>query len=212
MQVPPSEDYTMLAQASPFFSLGLTNLAARPTRLAEELNADENELGTEILVRLIRSNRPRLGIFVGIGVGRAFDQSVNKLTRSTRQDHELEFKREEDTAKASMATLCKDRGEQVTFDMPCEVPKVDEREMGYGVGVMKFAIRHSVSTTGALQSSRLPYTILFATPSTSGRVTSHQLPQKAECMRQARILTEFLASSPEERANIATKEVVFTLI
>lgn len=163
----PSEDFTMLNQNLPFLSIGLTNLAARPTRMAQELNKTENELGALILTDLIRKHRPRVGVFVGIGVGKAYEQAMIKGKRKGESATEKSF---------------------IDVDVPDEVPLVTDKELGLGVGLMLMAVKHIKEEDEG--NDRPAYTLLFACPSTSGRVTSHQLPEKSDCMKRARILAE----------------------
>lgn len=155
-KVPPCKDYTLLDQTKPYLSLGLTNLVARPTRMAQDVHKSEEAVGAETLLALIRRHRPRLGVFVGMGVARSFERCMGQV------------KHEDGKASVSID----DR-----------VPLADNRDLGYGVGLLRTAVRHS---TG--------YTLLYAMPSTSGRVTTHQLKEKTECMAWARVLASQLGS------------------
>lgn len=56
----------------PALGLGLTNLAARPTREADELTADDYARGTRRLARTVARVRPRVVAFVGITAYRKF--------------------------------------------------------------------------------------------------------------------------------------------
>jgi G:T/U-mismatch repair DNA glycosylase len=161
-RVPPSLDYTMLNQEAPFMSIGLTNLVARPTRMAQELNKTEEAVGTEILIDLIRRYRPKVGLFIGIGVTRGFERSLAQLNLTNS------IKKEEEESS-------------VTIAIADDIPVVTDKTLGLGVGLLKVGVRHS---TG--------FTLLFAMPSTSGRVTTHQLKEKTECMAAARKLTSEL--------------------
>lgn len=157
-RIPPSLDFTMLNQEAPFMSIGLTNLVARPTRMAQELNKTEEALGTEILINMIRKYRPKVGLFIGIGVARGFERSLSQL-------------------KSSEAIKKEEFSDSVTISIADEIPVVTDKTLGLGVGMMKVGIRHS---TG--------YTLLFSMPSTSGRVTTHQLKEKTACMAAAKLL------------------------
>lgn len=183
----PSEDFTMLSQEPPFLSIGLTNLAARPTRMAQELNKTENELGALILTDLIRKHKPRVGVFVGIGVGKAYEQAITKTKKKDGDASEGAF---------------------VDIVVPAEVPLVTDKELGLGVGLMLLAVKHVKQEDE--ESDRPAYTLLFACPSTSGRVTSHQLPEKSDCMKSARILAE--STFPLEQKSTSTKSIRIELI
>ena len=155
-KVSPCEDYTLLDQSKPYLSLGLTNLVARPTRMAQDVHKSEEAVGAETLLALIRRHRPRLGVFVGMGVARSFERCMGQV------------KHEDGEASVSIDN---------------RVPLADNCELGYGVGLLRTAVRHS---TG--------FTLLYAMPSTSGRVTTHQLKEKTECMAWARVLASQLGS------------------
>jgi TDG/mug DNA glycosylase family protein len=201
--VPANFDYTMLDQTRPFYSIGLTNLAARPTRMAHELDKRENAEGAKILLALIRRYRPRLACFIGIGVARAFEKSLGDVTDTVKKDDRRARKKHQRDA---------DDHAPVTVTIPSNVPTTDDKDMGLGVGLMTIAVRHNWDDTKVenQQNGRAPpYTLLFASPSTSGRVTSHQLPQKTECMRRVRILLDYWEQG--ERL-AATRDVAITLI
>lgn len=247
-QVSPAHDYTMLNQVPPYMSLGLTNLASRPTRMAQEVAVSENEMGAAILASLIRRHRPRVGIFVGLGVARAFEKAIATVEErswveaKTRvesgsslmhgpETQKNKNKVEEDESKIGMPCYVDRLDRREAIAIPVEVPTVDDKELGFGVGLMRIAIRHDVTDSGPIrqeegagpmvikteaseeaaddtrgstngqqrrQHQREPaYTLLYACPSTSGRVTTHQLPQKADCMGRARILAEHLRATED---------------
>jgi TDG/mug DNA glycosylase family protein len=54
------------------YGLALTNLCPRPTRAASELGAAEIAAGRRTLQRKVRSLRPRVVVFVGLGLYQAF--------------------------------------------------------------------------------------------------------------------------------------------
>ncbi|UZJ54943.1 hypothetical protein CBS101457_004263 [Exobasidium rhododendri] len=175
VRVTPDQDYTLVNQASPYFSIGLTNLVARPTRMAQELNKSEEAVGTEILIDLIRNHRPKVGIFVGIGVSRSFEKSLSQLGLLARIKSE---------SSPSASVKQEDgSGRNVKVSVSKDIPLVGDVRLGLGVGLMNVGIRHS--TGGG-------HTLLFSMPSTSGRVTTHQLKEKAESMAWARLLTSQL--------------------
>ena len=60
-QLAPSEDTTL-----PRYGVGITNIAARPTRAAAELSREELREGAAHLERLVAEVRPRLVAFLGL--------------------------------------------------------------------------------------------------------------------------------------------------
>ena len=61
----PDEDADL-----PLHGIGVTNLAARPTRSADELSDDELRAGAAELERVVARDRPRLVAVVGLGAYR----------------------------------------------------------------------------------------------------------------------------------------------
>jgi double-stranded uracil-DNA glycosylase len=59
----PEEDYKLLE-----IGYGMTNIAARPTKAADELTKEEYHLGRELLKRKIKKFAPKIVCFVGKGV------------------------------------------------------------------------------------------------------------------------------------------------
>ncbi|KUG02788.1 g:t/u mismatch-specific uracil/thymine dna-glycosylase [hydrocarbon metagenome] len=59
----PAEDALLLE-----LGYGLTNIAARPTRAAADVDTTEYDAGRELLLIKVRSNLPRVVCFVGKGV------------------------------------------------------------------------------------------------------------------------------------------------
>ncbi|KAF9556791.1 DNA glycosylase [Agrocybe pediades] len=68
----PREDFTLPAQ----FSIGLTNLTARPTIEQNELSRTEQVSGVSILLAKIHKYRPRVVCFVGLGIADIFKSEV----------------------------------------------------------------------------------------------------------------------------------------
>ncbi|HBK84526.1 MAG TPA: mismatch-specific DNA-glycosylase [Firmicutes bacterium] len=64
--LPASEDHLLLS-----WSLGLTNIVARPTRLAAELTSAELNSGGEVLRQKFEHYRPQVACYVGIGIYKA---------------------------------------------------------------------------------------------------------------------------------------------
>jgi TDG/mug DNA glycosylase family protein len=71
----PDEDRELLA-----FGLGVTNVVARPTRTAAELDADELRAGAVVLTALVERWRPRVLAVLGVTAWRvAFDRPRAEL-------------------------------------------------------------------------------------------------------------------------------------
>lgn len=175
-RIPPSQDYTLLHQPFPYLSIGLTNLVARPTRMAQDLNKTEEALGSEILINLIRTYRPKLGLMIGIGVSRSFQRSLAQFNlKKNRGIKKEEEEKEEEEAEDS-----------IIIRVSTSIPLISDTNLGLGVGLMDIGVRHLHG-----------YTLLYSMPSTSGRVTTHKLKEKTACMKWARILTSQLNTIPD---------------
>jgi TDG/mug DNA glycosylase family protein len=64
-QFAPEEDVTL-----PRYGVGITNIAARPTRAASELSDDELRAGALELEHLVTATKPRLVAFLGLAAYR----------------------------------------------------------------------------------------------------------------------------------------------
>jgi len=188
VRISPDQDFTLLEQSHPYFSIGLTNLVARPTRMAQELNKTEEALGAEILIDLIRRYRPKVGIFVGIGVARSFEKSLSQLILTSKKD--CQVKAEEGR-------------NDISVPVSKEIPLVSDKQLGLGVGLMNVGIRHTSGNS---------HTLLYSMPSTSGRVTTHQLKEKAACMAWARLLTSQLDMDATDCIDDSRHDVLVRLI
>jgi TDG/mug DNA glycosylase family protein len=74
-RLPPGEDHEL-----PTHGIGVTNLATRPTRAADELTLDELRAGAAELERTVRRYQPRLVAIVGLTAYRlAFSRRHAKM-------------------------------------------------------------------------------------------------------------------------------------
>lgn len=194
-RVAPQDDATLLKQPSPYYSIGLTNLAPRPSRMAEELSTSENADGAVVLIELARRTRPKTGAFIGMGVGRAFVAALRKSgklaeTKGAANDH------------------------RIVLRIPKEVPTVTDKILGKDVGLMAVAIGHEMNPeivssshkTSGTGLASIGSTLLFSIPSTSGRVTTHQLKDKAECMARLKVLLDRASGTKWTRRRAGIKK------
>lgn len=180
----------------PFLSnSGLTNLCGRPSRDASMLAGHEYTDGIPILLSKLRtvSDTCRLVNFVGKGIAQEFEKALKA------------------TEKKSGAKL-----ESREVSVPKATPVWSESNglglQSYAIAVpdserliLFFTVGECLTLPCASRDGRL--TSLLSTVSTSGRVTSHQLPQKAELFKQMRLLAESLATPPEQLTGEAWKSV-----
>lgn len=148
----PQEDH-LFPHATPY-RLGLTNLAHRPTARSEQLTRAELEQGVVPLLRKICEYYPRIVCFVGKHIAEVVLRIVRKTYTLTSH-----------TWNGPPDLLCADSA-------MCTEPTtsaVSQRDRGYGL--LPLCIRHAHG-----------YTYLFVTPSTSARVTHHQLDGKSRIM------------------------------
>lgn len=131
-----------------------------------------------MLIDLVRQHKPTTGIFIGLGVGRAF---VTAIRNSDKLAERREVADEH----------------RVVLSIPKRIPTITDSILGKGVGLMAVAIGHAddaeigKSARGlATGLTSIGATLLFSIPSTSGRVTTHQLKDKAECMATLKVLLD----------------------
>ncbi|WFD01641.1 thymine-DNA glycosylase [Malassezia obtusa] len=146
------------------YRLGLTNLAHRPTARSEQLNQAELESGVPELIEKVRTYQPKVVCFVGKQIGQVFLRV-------------LQQKKWADTHTVPLVVPPSVLG--FWFD-----PKTDDsfprKDAGYGV--LPACVVHGEHVT-----------LFFSTPSTSARVTHHQLPGKVRIMSH---LIALLAAFP----------------
>ena len=68
----------------PGFGVGLTNIAARPTRTSSELKREDYDRGRAILANKIRRFQPKVVAFVGLTVYREFRRGERRLPSRLR--------------------------------------------------------------------------------------------------------------------------------
>lgn len=150
----PSEDHTFPSQEP--YRLGLTNLAHRPTRKSEQLAMTELEMGVPELVEKVRTYRPKVVCFVGKQIGQVFLRVLQKTNKVGPTSVSLSF-------PPSVLGF---------WFAPKNAPDKTFPAIDAGYGVLPACVAHD---DGAV-------TLFFSTPSTSARVTHHQLPGKVRIM------------------------------
>ncbi|KAJ7449934.1 uracil-DNA glycosylase-like protein [Mycena latifolia] len=77
-QLPPTEDFNLPDR----FSLGLTNLVDRPTTEQTELSGKEQLAGVPFFLAKMARYRPRIVCFVGLGIAKVVESSLNVASSS----------------------------------------------------------------------------------------------------------------------------------
>lgn len=131
------------------YNLGLANLVDRPSKEEAELAPSEFAAGVPILLQKIARFRPRIVCFVGKGIWTAFERALP-----------LEMS-QGDISPSSRATPLQG-GSRKGRRAQKEAFKYD---------LQPYKVVHPVGGT-------VRETLFFVSPSSSGLVTSHQLPQK----------------------------------
>ncbi|KAF7983269.1 hypothetical protein HWV62_22906 [Athelia sp. TMB] len=147
----------------PDYSLGLTNLVTRPSAEAAELSPAEMTKGVPTLLAKIAEYRPRVVCFVGVGIWKKFESVIKKTAVQATDDG-------------------------VPGPDPVDGKRKKANSAG-GIGLQPYILHHPVKT---VESSGIPVreTLFFAMPSTSGRVVSHQLPDKVKLFAQLKDIVE----------------------
>lgn len=135
------------------YKLGLTNLAHRPTARSEQLTKSELAAGVPELIEKVRTYQPKVVCFVGKQIGQTF----------LRELHTMNWIGTESVSLAIPQSVL-----GFWFD-----PKHDDAfpRIDAGYGVLPACVVHDHGVT-----------LFFSTPSTSARVTHHQLPGKVRIM------------------------------
>ncbi|KAH9943535.1 uracil-DNA glycosylase-like protein [Amylocystis lapponica] len=177
----PDEDFTLPEK----YNIGLTNLVDRPSKQETELAASEFAAGVPALLQKIARFRPRIVCFVGKGIWEAFERALPKGARAG-------------TSPPPSSALAPSAGSSTDKATLVRSPVGRRRaaKLQFKFDVQPYKVMHP---EGAV-------TLFFVTPSTSGRVTSHQLPQKTvlfallkqrvEDLKQGRIDTSSMAAIP----------------
>lgn len=223
-------------------SLGLTNLAGRPTAEGSELLPSELIAGVPILIDKVKRWKPRTVCFVGKGISEAFIKGLKQAGAidggSSRKKRDVlsakpakgaatettkGVKVEEKEMFVSDASDIGKIRSYIDLDLPltvlCAAPppavgdqevkaeqgsspkktpsspqkkiyKKDSAKDDTGYGVLPICVPHTRSTNRPLSSHDV--TLFFVTPSSSARVTTHFLDDKARILSTLRLLVEHL--------------------
>jgi hypothetical protein len=161
-------------QEAPYLRIGLTNLCPRPTRDAAGLKAQDYTAGAPLLIRKVAQCRPAVAVMVGKGIAQIFERATRGAEATRRW-----------------------------VRVPASTPLAEDES---GLGLQPFAIAGYAESDAELDiptldgdkkpaSAATPshITLCFCVPSTSGRVTTHQLPGKVEWFGKLRALAEAVA-------------------
>ncbi len=167
------------------YTIGLTNLAPRPTREATELAESELIAGAPLLVTKVRTCRPRAVGFVGKGIGQAFLRAVKQAQQESVSVQKVQV--------------------QVPATTPLAWAPMAKQDDGYGL--MRVCVRlTSVKPEGDEESRSI--VLFWSGASTSARVTSLQLPEKAAWFGKLRDLLDYLNKKPnDDRPALKTVEL-----
>ena len=236
-------------------SLGLTNLAGRPTAEGSELLPSELVSGVPVLLEKVKRWKPRTVCFVGKGISEAFmkglrqagainDRSSRKKRRVAVATHDNEgdaslndrVKLEESEANLTATPVKSESGECTTLSFveayipsavlsadPSSAPQQndvkkptgtsstktstskapsspqkakrplytkDSAKDDTGYGLLPICVPHTRVTDRPLTLDDV--TLFFVTPSSSARVTTHFLADKARILSSLRLLVEHL--------------------
>ncbi|SNX83919.1 uncharacterized protein MEPE_02627 [Melanopsichium pennsylvanicum] len=229
-------------------SLGLTNLASRPTAEGSELLPSELNAGVPLLLDKIKKWKPRTVCFVGKGISEAFikglkqagaihDDAKGKRSRtfkstSTRknasgvkvEDGHSSLEAERDTrlvrkllaAAIPSTVLCahastkpKREDGKLLVASPPSKPSLSPKKLIYtksnprddtGYGILPICIPHTTDLGDGLSIDDV--TLFFVTPSSSARVTTHFLNDKARILSSLRLLAEHVQLACSTSQNI----------
>lgn len=226
------------------FSLGLTNLARRPTAEGNELLPSELIAGVPVLLEKVRRWKPRTVCFVGKGISEAFMKglkqagaihqgspkkprasnavSPRKSGSSSRVKVEdaieglttAPIKTEEDDQAAPRHlqafipadVLCAyPEGASQTPRLKGASPQKPKKQLytkgnskdDTGYGVLPICVPHSKEGCDTLTLDDV--TLFFVTPSSSARVTTHFLDDKARILKNLRRLVQHLQATDAEQ-------------
>ncbi|KAA1475236.1 DNA glycosylase [Dentipellis sp. KUC8613] len=155
--LPATEDYTLPV----LFNLGLTNLVDRPSAEAAELSREEMSLSVPSILRKIQLHRPRIICFVGKGIW----QAVERVLKKSAVYPEVKVEEGASAEDEKPAVPTKGKGK-------AKAKKKSDPDAGLGLQPLK-VVHAPKAEEGAILE-----TLFYVVPSTSGRVISHQLPDK----------------------------------
>ncbi|KAI0062782.1 DNA glycosylase [Artomyces pyxidatus] len=164
----PSKDFTLPEE----FNLGLTNLVDRPSAEAVELSSEERALAVPSVLAKIARYKPRMFCFVGKGIWTDVERVLKKA--STKPATSMLDSSAPPSPAANVSTP-KRKG---------RAKKTPPPEFVYGV--QPYKVVHDVKP----DASNVRETLFFVVPSTSGRVVSHQLPDKVKLFTALKEVSE----------------------
>lgn len=244
------------------YSLGLTNLAPRPTAEGNELLPSELIDGVPVLLEKILKWKPRSVCFVGKGISEAFVKGL-KHARAIRSEssrtetfysrpvsprarpkpeHSVKLEYDDTSLDATPTKVTSSEHAaqawlqvSIPADVLCaytapigERKDVKPREKGLhpstkkqlytkgkskddaGYGVLPLCVPHSTPSRGSSLTLD-QVSLLFVSPSSSARVTTHFLDDKARILASLRRLIEHLQASSITDAPPSNGHFEFTL-
>ncbi|OBZ71815.1 G/T mismatch-specific thymine DNA glycosylase [Grifola frondosa] len=154
----PSEDFTL----PDAYNLGVTNLVDKPTAEQAEIHPSDFTAGVPVLLRKIARFHPRIVCFVGKGIWESFRRAIIPSVipaEIDKDETERDINPRPSSSKGKQRALKSKGGKSATVPFEWDI--------------QPFKFVHPVLPTTDVRE-----TLFFVTPSTSGRVVSHQLPQK----------------------------------
>ncbi|THH32830.1 hypothetical protein EUX98_g1337 [Antrodiella citrinella] len=199
--LPPAEDHTLPAS----FNLGLTNLVARPSAEQAELSKADMINGVPVLLCKISEYRPRVVCFVGKGIWDVFVKEATKISAvtetagssSTPTSSSIPISPTDEKAKEEEADSLPTRATSRSTNKSKRIRKANNV---FKWGIQPIKVVHPEGDYDIKES------LFFVMPSTSGRVVSHQLPDKVKLfialrenvaeLQEGKINTEAMNSIP----------------
>ncbi|CEH12151.1 G/T mismatch-specific thymine DNA glycosylase [Ceraceosorus bombacis] len=188
----PLEDASLQHQSAPYPKLGLTNLCARPTRDAGLLKPADYAAGAPILVQKVAQVRPRIVTFVGKGIAETFQKGVfGRVAKQTRKAQSGKTKKAPNK-RESQSVSSRDEGLATAERMIVRVPTCTPLARDHnGLGLQDYVIVPELHAHTAPKLAAADHPVLFwCTPSTSGRVTTHDLAGKAHWFKGVQVLDQ----------------------
>lgn len=169
-QLSPNEDYTLPDK----FNLGLTNLVARPSAEAAELSKAEMQESVPTFLEKVAHLRPRFICFIGLGIWEVVRSVLLKMVAS------------ESAGEASLIPTPAKVEKGQTTKTKVKGPKISRAKAG--PGLQPFKLVSGIGDDNTADEVTEEDTLIFVVPSTSGRVTSYQLPDKVAFFSELRVL------------------------
>lgn len=231
------------------YSLGLTNLAGRPTAEGNELLPSELVDGVPLLLEKIQRWKPKTVCFVGKGISEAFmkglkqagaiqqgssakkgrsPQKATSSTKVTASGTRIKLEDAEPSLDANSTEAADDKHAvpaSLKIPIPADVlcayaapahengniktqkptsPQKAKKQLytkgnskdDSGYGILPICVPHSGSRGTALSVDDV--TLFFVTPSSSARVTTHFVDDKARILKSLRRLVQYLRDTEPE--------------